>query len=183
MAINRLPGYGQMLETGEWFFLGNLPFAESVEGIVPGVYAFDTDKGTGVFTPTGNPKVREGTIITFSALDPEARAAMAERGELGRVEGMVEDKGADLPSKGGVSMVGADPDALAALRRDTDAKIGTLDAKLDMVLEALTRQTAPSAPLGDSDAGEIGEGMSGALGIVAGGVGSKRGRAPASAEA
>jgi hypothetical protein len=169
MAIRRTPGYAQMSETGEWFILGNLPHAEEIEGIVPGLIEFDDVTQKLAFVPTGNPKVREGTIVTtFSGFDKESREEMAKRGELGRVDGFRDDKGADLPAKGGVSMLGADADALAAIRAETDAKLSELGLKLDMIIEAMTRQAAlvaAPAPLGDSDSGDA---LAGAMGVIAG---------------
>lgn len=199
MAIRRAQGYGQfMSDTQEWFFLGDLPHADLIEGLAPGYFEFDTDKMAGKFVPTGNPKVKEGTIVTsFEGFDKEARAEMHKRGELGRVEGLKEDRGADLPSREGVSMSGLDADAFAALRAETDAKIGALGSKLDLLLETMTRKAgaaAKPASLGDSDGGvsgegmesEMGDGMSGALGVVGlgqpqTGGGSKRVRAPQAA--
>lgn len=190
MAIRRAQGYGQFMpDTQEWFFLGDLPHADLIEGLAPGYFEFDTDKMAGKFVPTGNPKVKDGAIVTsFEGFDREARAEMQGRGELGRVEGLKEDRGADLPSREGVSMSGLDADAFAALRAETDAKIGALGEKLDMVLEAMMGQAGAAmqtAPLGDSDGGEGGAGMDGALGVIGlgqsqtpPGGGSKRVRAP-----
>lgn len=160
-------GYAQMNSDGKsWFFLGNLQHAESIEGLVPGTYEFDPDTGKGRFTPTGNPKIKTGIITSFAGLDPEARNELRIKGELGVVEGMVEDRGAEVARRGGVSMASLDPEALEALRAETDARfsvvqtqVGAMGDKMDAMMAMLGKIAgsagAPSSgePLGDSDGG------------------------------
>lgn len=188
-------GYAQLREDQTWFFLGALQHGAAVENIVWGEATFSDDRKMIEFVPLRNMQTKTGVVREYVGLDNESRKEMALTGELGRVEGISEDAGLDMPAKGGVSMVRADPDAISALRAEMHAQaqaaFASQNAKIDdliqmvrgMASQGSVSATEPAAvSSGDVSSGAASS-MSDAMSVIAGGDKRKTATPPARANA